>query len=191
MKKKILLILGHSLKNSFCGALADEYERGAKKSGAFLRRTNIGDIKFDPILHHGYKKIQKLEPDLIKLQKDIKWSNHIVIIFPVWWGGMPALLKGLIDRAFLPGFAFHQKKDGSYQKLLKGKSAHLFIAMGEGFWIYRILGSLAEKVIKRYVLQFSGIKPIKTSIFSLVENVKKEKRKKWLKDTFEFGVKQG
>ena len=190
MKKKVLIILGHSLKKSFCGALADEYERGAKEAGVKIRRINISDLKFDPILHHGYKKIQKLEPDLIKAQKDIKWAEHIVFVYPVWWGGMPALFKGFVDRALLPGFAFHYKESGGVDKLLHGRSARVIFTMGAKPLMYRIAGRLPKKVMNRYILGFVGFKPIRVSVFGPAENAKDKKIKKWLKKVFDLGKKQ-
>ena len=166
MKKNILIILGHPDKESFCGALAGEYEKGAKKAGANVKRINLGELKFDPILWKGYKAIQKLEPDLARAQKDIKWANHLVFVHPLWWGGMPALMKGFFDRMLLPGFAFYFKKGARKpEKLLKGRTARLIVTMGAKQRLLRIAGLLEEKIMDGGVLSFCGIKPMKTTIF--------------------------
>jgi len=78
LAKRILVILGHPDKGSFCGALASAYIKGAEESGAEVKRINIGDLTFDPNLRKGYKIDQKLELDLIKAQGHIKWADHIV-----------------------------------------------------------------------------------------------------------------
>lgn len=189
--KKILVILGHPLKKSLCGAFADSYEKSAKDSGASIKRINVSELNFDPILHDGYKKIQELEPDLLQLQKDIKWANHLVLIYPIWWGGMPAVLKGLMDRMLLPGFAFNFEDNGFPEKLLKGRSMRLIITMGSPRLIYKLFfKKLPEKVIKKYIWGLCGIKPIKTSIFCNVEKVNKKLREKWIKKVSKLGKKQ-
>jgi|SRR3989304_5289898 len=93
-------------RNSFCGVLAEAYIEGAKAAGADIKQLYLGELKFDPILWHGYKEIQELEEDLKMAQEFILWAEHLVFVYPTWWGTIPALLKGFIDRTFLPGFAF-------------------------------------------------------------------------------------
>jgi len=143
--KKILLLLGHPDKSGFCGALADAYEAGAHEGGHTIERLNLGDMQFDPILHKGYREIQPLEPDLIKFQQLVAWADHFVIIYPVWWVGMPALLKGLFDRAWLPGSAFRyiKTKTGAHtifwHRLFRGKTARTILASGTAPLLVRFL----------------------------------------------------
>ena len=106
MSQRILVILGHPSTDSFCSALAQTYIHAAKTAGHDVRVLRLGDLRFDPILHHGYTQVQTLEPDLLSAQDDILWAEHLTWVFPVWWGGIPALMKGFIDRVFLAGFAF-------------------------------------------------------------------------------------
>jgi len=176
---KITILLGHPDKNTTCGNFSDCYEAGAKSAGHEVRRFNIGDMKFDPILHKGYHQIQQLEPDLVALQEAFKWANHVVIFYPNWWSSMPALLKGLFDRMFLPGFAFHFHPDHrGWHKLLKGRSARVVITMDNWPLLARILFGDYTNEISRAVLGFAGIHPVRiTKIGPIISMA--EKKKAW------------
>lgn len=189
IKKKVLILLGHGDKETTCGLFASAYEEGAQTSGHDVRRVNIGDLKFDPILHKGYKVIQELEPDLLSLQNDFRWAEHIVLFYPNWWGTMPAILKGLFDRFFLPGFAFRFWKSGyGWDKLLKGRTGRVFINMDANPWITRILFGDNSNEIRNSIFGFAGIKTRVTKIGPLKE-VTPEKKENWKKMVFEMGKK--
>lgn len=189
MGKRILVILGHSLSTSFCGALADAYIQGAKGAGNEVRYITLGELKFDPILHHGYQQIQVLEPDLQDAQQAITWAQHIVFAYPIWWGAMPALLKGFIDRVFLPGFAFKYKENSIlWERLLSGRSAHLLVTMDSPPWYFRWINHMpGHHQMKRTILEFSGIKPVTISSFGPIISSTKQKREKWLAQAMVFG----
>lgn len=182
MKKKILVILGHPDTESFCGALAEAYVKGAKATGADVRILELGDLNFDPILWKGYNRIQELEPDLVKSQELIKWSDHIVFVYPNWWGAMPALMKGFFDRVFLPGFAFKYRDNSEFwDKLLSGRTAHLIVTMDTPPWYYRwIYHRPGHNEMKRTILGFCGIKVVKITELAIVRNSLPQKRDKWI-----------
>ena len=112
--KNILIINAHPDAESFGNAMADAYENGVKEMGARSQRLNLHELKFSMNLEHGYRKRTDLEPDLIKAQDAISFADHLVFIYPTWWGTFPAILKGFIDRVFLPGFAFKYRENLSY-----------------------------------------------------------------------------
>ena len=189
MSKRILVILGHPNSDSFCGALANSYVEGAKAAGNEVQLISVGDLSFDPVLHKGYTSIQALEPDLVAGQSAITWAQHIVFVYPIWWGAMPALLKGFIDRIFLPGFAFKYREGSQFwDRLLSGRSAHLLVTMDTPpwyfRWVYRMPG---HNQMKRTILEFSGIKPVAVSSFGPIKDSSPQKREKWLAQANEYG----
>ncbi len=168
---KILIFLGHPNTDPTLGsALADSYEKGARHAGHEVRRVNLGELQFDPVLHKGYKTIQELEPDLKKVQEDIKWCDHFVLVYPLWWSSAPSLLKGMIDRMWLPAFAFRFIKapDGkttvAWQKLLKGRAARVIITLKNFPLVERFMyGDYAAEIVDA-VLRFSGMRVSLTEI---------------------------
>ena len=190
--KKILIIHGHPDEESYCRALGKSYRMGAISAGAEVQEINISELKFNPNLEFGYRKRTELEPDLIKAQEKIKWAEHLVIIYPLWWGGMPALLKGFFDRTFLPGFAF-QKRENSvwWDKYLTGKSARVITTMDQPAWYHWLIyGEPAHKAMKNMILGFCGIKPVKITSIGPIRLSTEEYRKKNLEKINQMGQKQ-
>lgn len=168
--KKVFILLGHPDKDTLNGTLACEYERGATDAGHDVRRQNLGDMKFDPVLHFGYKVEQELEPDLLAFQENVRWCNHFVVIYPSWWSTMPALLKGLIDRVWLPGFAFKFTHEFWWKKLLKGKSASMIITSDTIPFIQRLIFGDTTNELKKGVLWFAGFSPICVHKFGYIKH---------------------
>jgi NAD(P)H dehydrogenase (quinone) len=158
MAKKVFILLGHPDSDSFNYTLASEYERGATEAGHEVRRMNIGEMKFDPILHHGYRLIQELEPDLKAFQDNMRWCDHFVVIYPSWWSTMPALLKGLFDRVWVPGFAFHFTSDFTWKRLMKGKTARMIVTSDTIPMAQRMIFGDTTNELKRGILWFAGFK---------------------------------
>lgn len=158
--KKILVFLGHPTKNSFSGRLADVYEEAARASNFEVERVSIEDLNFDPVLHQGYKEIQTLEPSLITMQEKILAADHLVFIYPNWWCSMPAKMKGMFDRMWLPGFAFNfNKETKKLIKRLTGKTARVIIVAGthSPFMTWWKFGDYTNE-ISHGILGFAGIK---------------------------------
>jgi len=187
--KNILIINGHPDKDSFCFALAERYKKGADTNGTGCKLVHLIDLSFNPILTYGYRVESALEPDLVQIQKDIVQADHIVMVYPNWWGTYPALLKGFIDRVFLPNYAFkYLEKSPLPAKLLKGKTARMIVTMDTPKWYYWLINkSPGHNSMKKAILEFCGISPVKITSFAILRKSNDAKRKQWLDEVEELG----
>ncbi|TBU79420.1 NAD(P)H dehydrogenase [Pseudomonas daroniae] len=181
--KRILMIIGTPKSDSLCHSLAEAYALGARTEGHVVRQIRLGEIAFDPVLHEGYTQSQTLEPDLLEAQRQIHWAQHLVFVYPVWWGGLPALLKGFLDRVLLPGFAFKYRSNSQlWDKLLSGRTADLLVTLDTPNWYFRwIYGAPAHRQMKRTILGFCGIKTLRLAQFSPVRPSSETQRQNWLR----------
>lgn len=169
--KKIFLLVGHPDPDSFNQTLAREYERGALGVGHEVRFMSVGEMRFDPVLHHGYRVVHELEPDLVAFQENVRWAEHFVVFYPSWWSTMPALLKGVFDRAWLPEFAYKFTHGGNmWQKLLKGRSATMIVTSDTMPLIQRLVFGDTTNELKRGILWFAGFSPIYVRKFGYLKH---------------------
>ena len=181
MKKNTLIILGHPDANSYSGSLAETYLEHAQTEGRNIKFVKLGDLSFDPILRHGYRERQELEPDLKALLEDIQWAEHLVFVYPIWWGSMPALLKGFFDRAFLPGIVYnHRENSVWWDRLLTGKSAQLIVTMDTPPWYFRLVYRMpGHNQMKRTILKWCGVNPVKIASFGPIRGATDKQLTKW------------
>lgn len=190
MSKKILIINGHPDPQSFNWALSDAYAQGAIEGNATIQTINIQSLNFNPNLAFGYRQKTILEPDLEEAIAKIKWCEHIVWAYPVWWYGYPALMKGFIDRVFLPGITFKYEpgKVAFPKKLLKGKTAHIICTADTPRWYSKlVMKSPSIRQLKKGTLEFCGVKPVKVTYIGPIKDSKKEARQKWLAKVRKMG----
>jgi NAD(P)H dehydrogenase (quinone) len=180
--KKILIINGHPNSDSFNYGLFAAYKKGALAAGADIKEIEINKLEFNPNLQFGYQKRTELEPDLVEAWEKIKWADHLVWIHPVWWGGLPAITKGFIDRLFLPGFAFQYRENSLWwDKLLSGKTARIITTLDQPTWYYWFAyGRPSINQLKKSTLEFCGVKPVKVTCVGPIKNAELSSREKWL-----------
>ncbi|WP_433631658.1 NAD(P)H-dependent oxidoreductase [Chryseobacterium cucumeris] len=189
--KKIAIINGHPNKDSFNSGVTEAYRLGASEAGAEVREIVIRDLNFNPNLQFGYQKRMELEPDLLKAWEIIQWADHLVWVHPVWWGGFPAIMKGFIDRLFLPGMAYKYRENSVWwDKLLKGKTAHIITTLDQPGWYYRLFfGRPSVNQLRKSILEYCGVKPVKVTYVGIIRNSKDEQRAQWLRKVKELGKK--
>ncbi len=191
MKKKVLVILAHPQAKSYCAALAQAYAEGARASGAELRLVNLAELTFNPVGSGSHEKPLVLEPALKQAQDDITWAEHLVFVYPILWGTIPALLKGFIERVFTPGFAVNFRNDSPlWDKLLAGRSARLIVTLNTPPLLYRLLFRRAGHItMKRSILEFCGITPVKITDIGPMKNASAGKREQWIQQARALGAR--
>lgn len=189
--KKIAIINGHPNKESFNVGVIEAYKQGARQAGAEVKEIVIADLNFNPNLQFGYQKRMELEPDLIKAWEIIRWADHLVWVHPVWWGGLPAITKGFIDRLFLSGMAYKYRENSVWwDKLLKSKTGHIITTLDQPGWYYRLMyGRPSVNQLKKSTLEFCGVKPVKVTYIGIIRNSKEEQRVQWLQKIKKLGEK--
>jgi putative NADPH-quinone reductase len=191
MGKHILLIDGHPDRRvgRFIHALARAYRKGARQGGHSVRRIVVCEQDF-PLLTSAEEFRDGNPPRSIRAaQLSLQWADHIVILYPLWLGSMPALLKAFFEQLLRPGFAFAEGTGrGLPNKLLQGKSARIVVTMGMPAAFYSLVyRAHSLKSLKRNILAFCGIRPVRTSVIGMVEGMDAPRREAWLRELEMFG----
>lgn len=190
--KRIYILNGHPAEVSLSRSLAETYAEAAVAAGHEVRITHLHDLSFDSDFGYGgYSKKKPLEPALEKVLEDIEWSEHVVLTSPMWWGGLPAKLKGLIDRSFLPGRAFDtQVKNGAMPKpMLTGRSARIILTSDTpGWFMCLVYKNALMRQLRHQILGFVGIKPSRFSYFSAASHPKPGVVDGWIANIKKIGA---
>lgn len=195
MQRRIVVIVGHPDPDPkrLCRALASNYAEGARAAGHDVREIDIARLDF-PLLRtmeefrHGM-----IAPDLKAAIEAIKHADHLVFVFPLWLGTMPALLKAFLEQVMRPGIAFAYPKPGKagFTKSLFTKcSAHVVVTMGMPAVLYRFwfLGH-GIAGMRHSILNFVGIRPVRQTFLGSVETVTDSRRHKWIDRMRSFGAR--
>ena len=181
---RIAILQGHPDPSGarYGRALAQAYAKGAEEAGHEVRTMDVARLDF-PVLRTKDEWEKELYPDAIRqAQHAIRWAEHIVILYPLWLGAMPALLKAFLEQVLRPGFAVRSVEPGRpWKKLLTGRSARIVVTMGMPALVYRwYFGAHSLKSLERNILGFVGIGPIRETLIGMVEACSAAKRVKWL-----------
>ena len=191
MKRRILIIDGHpdSAAERFVHALCRAYYDGARLAGHELRSVIVSELQFPLLRSNDEFRSQQIPSAIRECQESLVWADHIVLLYPLWLGDMPALLKGFLEQLLRPGFAFSEAPmSAAVRKPLAGKSARIIVTMGMPAAVYRIyFGSHSLRALRRNVLHFCGIRPVRTSVIGSVESIGQARRGIWLARLQELG----
>jgi len=172
MPKSILIIQGHpdAERRHFGHALAESYHAGAAEAGHTVVEIAIATLEL-PLLRRAEDWAQPTTlPGMLAAQKAIAAANHLVFIYPLWLGDMPAMLKVFLEQVSCGGFVMAVDAKGRWERKLDGKSAHIIVTMGMPAFVYRwYFMAHSLKSFARNILGFSGVSPIATSIVGSVD----------------------
>ncbi|WP_425043250.1 NAD(P)H-dependent oxidoreductase [Primorskyibacter sp. S87] len=191
--RKIFILDGHPGHDSLSRTFAETYGDAARKNGHDVRIVHLSDLEFDDDFGQGnYTDYKPLEPALENVLQDIEWSDHLVLTTPMWWGGLPARLKGLIDRAFLPGRTFDTRtttKLGLPAPLLTGRTARVIMTSDTPGWFMRLFYKQAMiRQLRDQILGFVGFKPTRFTYFSGASQPKPGHVDRWLATVERIGA---
>jgi NAD(P)H dehydrogenase (quinone) len=190
MEARAVLLVGHADPESFNFRLAAAYERGFTRAGGRVTRFNLAELEFDPVLRQGFRAEQPLEPDLVRVKTAIDASQHLAWVFPTYWAAPPAIVRGLFDRLFLPGWAFRYEKGKPLPLgLLKGKGARVITTMDSpNVWYSLYYGRCLHRSFGTASLKFCGLSPVNFTTIHGMLHMPEEKRERWLLETEKLGV---
>ncbi|MCJ8325010.1 MAG: NAD(P)H-dependent oxidoreductase [Rhizobiales bacterium] len=185
---KIFIIDCHPNGQSFSLGLFEQYIKGAQKAGHEVKSMRLSAMDFEIDLAK-QDETDKMEPCLVEFQHKLTWCEHVVFISPLWWGFMPAKMKGLIDRVFLPQYAYaYDGKSASPIKLLNGRSGDILVTSDTPNWYFNwIYRSAAFKIMRMQIFEFVGIKPVKFHMFSPLRQSTERLRLKLLNRAWKLG----
>lgn len=184
MTKRIAIIQGHPdpSRERFCRALAAAYARGATAVGHTIEIIEVADLSIPFLRTKTEFEHGEAPADVRRAQTIIRAADHLVLIFPLWLGDVPAMLKAFIEQTFRPGFAYGgDMQRGRFHRLLNGKSARVIVTMGMPAFIYRLyFGAHGLKNLRRNILKFCGVSPVRESLIGLIEGRNPKTRQRWL-----------
>lgn len=183
MPQRILLIQGHpdAVTRHLGHALEDAYAQGAQAAGHEVRHVSVASLDFPLLRSQLAWEEETLPASLVQAQADIAWAQHIVLLFPLWLGDMPALLKGFLEQVARPGFAFKPEGGNPFgQKGLSGRSARVVVTMGMPALVYRwYFRAHSIKSLERNILGFVGFSPVSETLIGLVDKLGVDGVQKW------------
>lgn len=139
---KHLIIYAHPNEQSINSRLKETIVATIKENGHEIVTRDLYALQFDPILSLSDmqgQRVGKVDAAIHEEQQHLAWADVVTFIYPIWWTGMPAIMKGYIDRVMSYGFAYRYDK-GVQMGLLKGKQAYVINTQGKSHLEYQASG---------------------------------------------------
>ncbi len=180
--KRILVINGHPdpAQEHLCAALAEAYARGAAEAGHQVARLDVGALDFPMI--RSLKDYQRaaVTPDMRSAQDAVKHAQHLVLVFPIWFGSPPAVLKGFFEQLLRTGYSLSSPQ-AAMSSILTGKSARLIVTMGMPTPVFSfLLGGHGVASLEKGLFLVTGVGPVRRTLLGSVHADAPARKAKWL-----------
>ena len=183
MPRRIAILQGHPdlAPERLCRALARAYARGAESQGHEVRTIDVAALDFPLLRSQAEFERGAPAPAIREAQETLSWADHWVIVYPLWLGDAPALVKAFIEQTFRPGFALRYREGKLPEGLLTGKSARVIVTMAMPAFIYRwYFFAHGLRSLKRNVLNYSGVAPVRETLIGSVKGMDRAAAEQWL-----------
>lgn len=181
-----LLLLGHPIEDSFNATLASAYACGFEGASGRISKLVLPSLNFDPVLRG---KGQTLEPDLLRARELIEAAEHLVWVFPAYWASAPAVVRGFIDRIFMPGWAYRHDGRALPTGLLKGRSSRVIVTMDSPwFWYWLANRGSIHAAMGTATLAYVGIAPVRYTTLYSVRKMSSATREAWQRRVARLGA---
>lgn len=182
-----IVIDGHPDAESLTAELARRYALAHGNARVLALR----DLDFDPSLRFGYRRRMELEPDLVEAKRALAQADTVIVFTPLWWGSVPALLKGFFDRALLPQQEYRYSKLGLPEGLLPARNGRLFLLADTPWFLTPFTGLPAQTHVARGTLKFCGVRSVRTHRMLGVKDATPERIASWLSHAEARGRRDG
>ncbi|TQK11717.1 NAD(P)H-dependent oxidoreductase [Herbaspirillum sp. SJZ107] len=183
MGLRIVIVQGHPdcRRPHLCHTLAEAYAEGAGEAGHSVELVEPARLAFPLLSSPAEWRHGTLPPQLEAVQESIRQADHLVLMYPLWLGDMPAMLKGFLEHVLRPGFAANPSAvrlsgDGS----LRGRTARVVVSTPVAAPVYRWLhGAPSLKLVRRSIFVPAGIGPVRATVVGSTDDLSEEEVERW------------
>nr|WP_259546616.1 NAD(P)H-dependent oxidoreductase [Heyndrickxia oleronia] len=175
-----LIVYAHPRKESFNHAILEATIRGLRQKGHEYVVRDLYEMEFQPVVNSS-EILGGIGEDIEQEHNYLKWADVIIFIYPIWWTGLPAIVKGYIERVFTYGFAYRYV-NGEQMGMMKGKKAFIFNTQGKSHVQYAANGMDKALLLTSDtgIFEYCGIEVLQHVFFESVPSSDKATRTAWL-----------
>lgn len=191
---KTLIVFNHPYEGSYCTAILQAVEKGLDKGGQPFDVIHLDKEGFDPVMRSKDllafawagkgldKALEQIDPPILDYKKKLEDTEHLVMIFPIWWMNMPAMTKGFIDKVIFPAIAYNMDK-GRLKSRLPLRKVTVITTMNTPADIYKdIFNNALEGALIKGTFRQIGIEDVEWISLNMVKQASDGQRKAWLRE---------